>query len=87
MVCVLVNFIRAYFEFRFWGRLGPGCGTSPTVVGPSGVAEYVVITDGESPMNILFYDVKTGALAGKQTVTFGGATGGNSTTGESIRCE
>ena len=67
---------------RFWGRLGPGCGTSPTVVGPSGVAEYVVITDGESPMNILYYDVKTGDLAGKQKVTFGGATNGDSTTGK-----
>jgi len=41
-----------------WGRIGPGCGSSPTMVGPvGGVAEYTVITDGESPMNIRFYEV------------------------------
>ena len=70
----------------FFGRLGPGCGTSPTIMGPSGVPEYVVITVGESPMNILFYNTTTGALAGKHTVLFNGATNGNSTTGMYILC-
>lgn len=64
-----------------WGRLGPGCGTSPTIMGPSGKPEYVVITDGENPMNIRFYNVHSGKEVGKHTVSFGGATGGNSTTG------
>jgi len=67
-----------------WGRLGPGCGTSPTIMGPSGKPEYVVITDGENPMNIRFYNVHSGKEVGKHTVSFGGATGGNSTTGESM---
>ena len=67
-----------------WGRLGPGCGTSPTIMGPSGKPEYVVITDGENPMNIRFYNVHSGKEIGKHTVSFGGATGGNSTTGESM---
>ena len=70
----------------FYGRLGPGCGTSPTIMGPSGKPEYVVIADGESPMNILFYDASSGALAGKHPVLFNGATGGNSTTGECLNC-
>ena len=65
-----------------WGRLGPGCGTSPTIMGPSGKPEYAVITDGENPMNIRFYNVRSGKEVGKHTVSFGGATGGNSTTGE-----
>jgi len=67
-----------------WGRLGPGCGTSPTIMGPSGKPEYVVITDGENPMNIRFYNVRSGKEVGKHTVSFGGATGGNSTTDQSI---
>jgi hypothetical protein len=47
------------YDAWYWGRLGPGCGTSPTLVGPhDGQAEFVVITDGETPMNIRFYDVK-----------------------------
>ena len=66
----------------FYGRLGPGSGTSPSIMGPEGLPEYVVITDGESPMNIRFYDAKTGMLRGKHVVEFGGVSNGNSTTGE-----
>jgi len=68
-----------------WGRVGPGCGSSPTLMGPTGgVAEFVVITDGENPMNIRFYSVTDGREVGKHVVTFGGATGGNSTTEQSV---
>ncbi|RYH18146.1 hypothetical protein EON65_27575 [archaeon] len=69
----------------YWGRLGPGCGTSPTIVGPNGKPEFVVINDGETPMHVLFFDAYTGALAGKQVVSFGStALAFNSTTDQSI---
>jgi hypothetical protein len=69
----------------YWGRLGPGCGTSPTIVGPKGKPEYVTINDGETPMHILFFDTNTGALAGKHVVAFGSKEDSyNSTTDQSI---
>lgn len=68
----------------YYGRIGPGSGTSPTLMGPNGAAELVVIGDGETPMNVLFYDAKSGDEVGRQVVAFGGATGGNSTTEQSI---
>jgi hypothetical protein len=69
----------------YWGRLGPGCGTSPTIVGPHNTKpEYVVITDGENPMNIRFFDVHTGKQAGSHIVTFGQDLPCNSTTDQSI---
>ena len=68
----------------YYGRIGPGSGTSPTLMGPSGVAEYIVIADGESPMNVRFYDTSSGVEVGKHLVSFGGATGGNTTTEQSI---
>ena len=55
----------------YWGRLGPGSGTSPTIVGPQGEPEFVVINDGLTPTNILFFSAKSGALVGKKAVTFG----------------
>lgn len=70
----------------FYGRLGPGAGTSPTISGPSGEPEYVVITDGENPMNIRYYNALTGEETGKQVVMFGCTLGAacNSTTDQSI---
>ena len=69
----------------YYGRLGPGCGTSPTIVGPKGDPEFVVIGDGKTPMNVLFYDVKTGELAGSHIVSFGNKNEAyNSTTDQSI---
>jgi hypothetical protein len=70
----------------YYGRLGPGAGTSPTISGPSGEPEYVVITDGENPMSIRYFDVTTGAEAGKQVVMFGCTAGAacNSTTDQSV---
>ncbi len=69
----------------YWGRLGPGCGTSPTILGPKGVPEFVTIGDGENPMNIRFYDVHTGELVGKHVVSFGSKSSTfNSTTDQSI---
>ena len=70
----------------YWGRMGPGCGTSPTIVGPNnGKPEFVLINDGETPTNILFYDVNTGELVGKHVVSFGSKDANfNSTTEQSI---
>jgi hypothetical protein len=70
----------------FYGRLGPGAGTSPTISGPSGEPEYVVITDGENPMNIRYFNAKTGEETGKHVVMFGCTAGAacNSTTDQSI---
>jgi hypothetical protein len=70
----------------YWGRLGPGCGTSPTIMGPNnGKAEFAVIGDGETPMHILFFDVVTGEMAGKHVVSFGNKNEQfNSTTDQSI---
>ena len=68
----------------FFGRLGPGAGASPTIVGPNGFAEFCVISDGETPMNVRFYNATTGVEVGKHVVHFGGATGGNTTTEQSI---
>ncbi len=70
----------------YWGRLGPGCGTSPTIMGPKdGKPEFVTINDGETPMNILFFDVNSGALVGKHVVAFGSKEESfNSTTDQSI---
>ena len=57
----------------YWGRFGPGSGSSPTLMGTKddGLPEYVVITDGAKQMNILFFDVETGELVGRKPVTFG----------------
>ena len=38
----------------------------------NGEAQYVVITDGSSPMNILYFTADKLNLVGKKTVTFGG---------------
>ncbi len=51
------------------------------------MAEYVTVNDGLSPTNILFFDVKTGAIAGRHPVTFGCkdvTSNCNSTTDQSI---
>ena len=60
----------------YWGRFGPGSGSSPTLMGTqeNGLPEYVVITDGSKRMNILFFDAATGELVGKEPVTFGHKT-------------
>ena len=57
----------------YWGRFGPGSGSSPTLMGRTkdGLPEYVVITDGARQMNILFFDAETGELVGREPVTFG----------------
>jgi len=54
----------------FVGRLGPGSGSTPSVTSCNG-QELVVITDGVSPMNLLWYDARTGALVAKRKVQFG----------------
>lgn len=40
------------------GRLGTGSGSTPSIMvdGETKKPKYAVITDGVSPMNILFYD-------------------------------
>lgn len=66
----------------FYGRLGPGSGSSPTVVGPAGQPELVVITDGQTPMNLRFFRTDSGAACGLARVDFGGL--GNSTSEQSV---
>ena len=46
----------------YWGRFGPGSGASPTLMGHKGdgEAEYVVITDGDKQMNIIYFDSEKG---------------------------
>ena len=59
----------------YWGRFGPGSGSSPTLMGKTedGLPKYVVITDGSKQMNILFFDAVTGEMLGREPVTFGDA--------------
>ena len=68
----------------FWGRLGPGSGTSPTIVGVNQVPKYVTICDGQTPMHILFYHTDTGKLAGKSEVLFDRIKRSNTTTDQSL---
>ena len=58
----------------YWGRFGPGSGASPTLMGHKGdgTAEYVVITDGDEQMNIIYFNAVNGTINGKKPVTFGG---------------
>jgi len=58
----------------YWGRFGPGSGSSPSLMGHvgNGEAQYVVITDGSRLMNILYFTADEGKLVGKHPVTFGG---------------
>ena len=66
----------------YWGRFGPGSGSSPTLGGDlrgTGKADYVVVTDGYQDMNILFFKTEDGTLLGNHSVTFGRNT---STTNE-----
>ena len=66
----------------YWGRFGPGSGSSPTLGGDlrgTGKADYVVVTDGYENMNILFFKADNGKLLGNHSVTFGRNT---STTNE-----
>ena len=60
----------------YWGRFGPGSGSSPSLMGHkgNGEAEFVVITDGSRLMNLMFFDAGTGKLLGQKPVTFGGMT-------------
>jgi len=54
---------------RFPGRLGTGSGSTPTIMSTNG-KRYIVITDGMSPMHILFFNADTGTLVANETVTF-----------------
>jgi hypothetical protein len=58
----------------YWGRFGPGSGASPTLMGHAGdgESEYVVITDGDQQMNIVYFTADEGKIVGKSPVTFGG---------------
>ena len=58
------------------GRLGPGSGSSPTLMSETDnhneEPEYVIITDGRiSPMHILAFDAKSGKVAASKSVDFG----------------
>eukprot|EP00053_Salpingoeca_punica_P005009 m.52198 g.52198 ORF g.52198 m.52198 type:complete len:524 (+) comp13050_c0_seq1:29-1600(+) len=73
----------------FFGRLGPGSGSTPTVFGPNG--EYLVITDGQTPMRLLVFNTSDGSLAAAAPVNFvaeaegrAGASDGNSTSEQSV---
>eukprot|EP00052_Salpingoeca_macrocollata_P027040 m.255010 g.255010 ORF g.255010 m.255010 type:complete len:295 (+) comp22683_c0_seq1:536-1420(+) len=66
----------------FYGRLGPGSGSSPTVMGTQ--HDIVVITDGQPQMHVLFYDAASGVLLGRQAADFGGQHGANSTSEQSV---
>jgi len=59
------------------GRLGQGSGSTPSVQVDTSQEDappkFVVITDGQNPMNILNLDASTGAVLGNKTVTFGAA--------------
>jgi hypothetical protein len=54
---------------RYPGRLGIGSGSTPTIMSTGG-QRYVVITDGMSPMHILFFDTNSGDLVANETVIF-----------------
>ena len=62
------------------GRLGPGSGSSPTLMAASSdqinKPGYVIITDGRvSPMSILAFDAESGALSASAAVDFGDPEG------------
>ena len=57
-------------QLTYWGRFGPGSGSSPSLMGKDG-AEYVVITDGSQEMNILHFDAQTGKIMSKLPIDFG----------------
>ena len=56
------------------GRLGPGAGSSPTVVDDpgSGRPRHVLFTDGGSPMTLYFVDARSGDALASELITFGG---------------
>jgi len=51
------------------GRLGPGSGSTPTIT-TCGGQSLVTITDGALPMNLIYYDVKTGKNVATKKVQF-----------------
>ena len=62
------------------GRLGPGSGSSPTLMSATDnhneKPDYVVITDGNtSPMRILAFDAESGELTATESVDFGDPKG------------
>lgn len=54
----------------FVGRLGAGSGSTPSITTCDG-RKLVVITDGDLPMHLLWYDAATGELVAKRKVQFG----------------
>lgn len=65
------------------GRLGPGSGSSPTLVGNADAPDLVVVTDGRPHMRILYFNTSDGNLAGEASADFGNATA-NSTSEQSV---
>jgi hypothetical protein len=67
----------------YYGRLGSGAGSSPSITECNG-RDVVVITDGATPMNLRVYDRLTGVEIASTPVTFGEEYDGNSTSEQSV---
>ena len=62
----------------YWGRFGPGSGSSPTIAS-IGEEKFIVITDGSKQMNLLWINAKTGVIMSSRAVQFAAeATGAQS---------
>lgn len=54
-----------------WGRVSPGSGSSPRLIGPTDTPDFVVTTLGSSPSELLFFDTRTGSVIASHPVRFG----------------